>query len=63
MGEMNTGISEIVNTIDESTKGITNAATVTGELVFSMKLINDQTRNNQEISEALIDEVDIFDNI
>ena len=63
MGEMNTGISEIVNTIDESTKGITNAATVTGELVFSMKLINDQARNNQEISEALIDEVDIFDNI
>jgi len=63
MGEMNTGISEIVNTIDESTKGITNAATVTSELVFSMKLINDQARNNQEISEALKDEVDIFDNI
>ena len=63
MGEMNTGISEIVNTIDESTKGITNAATVTSELVFSMKLINDQAMKNQEISEALKDEVDIFDNI
>ncbi|SEV82188.1 methyl-accepting chemotaxis protein [[Clostridium] fimetarium] len=63
MGEMNTGIGEIVNTIDESTKGITNAAGVSSELVFAMKLINDQARNNQEISVALKDEVDIFDKI
>jgi len=63
MSEMNTGIIEIVNTIDESTKGITNAATVTSELVFAMNLINDQTRKNQEIGEALKDEVDIFDKI
>jgi len=60
MGQMNTGISEIVNTIDESTMGITNAAAVTGDLVFAIKLINDQTRKNREIGEELKDEVDIF---
>lgn len=63
MGEMNSGISEIVNTIDDSTQGITNTAAVTSELVFAMKLINDQAKENQQIGEALKDEVNIFDRI
>lgn len=63
MGEMNTGISEIVHTIDESTKGITNTAAVTSDLVFAIKLINDQTNENQKIGESLKAEVKVFDKI
>ena len=63
MSDMNSGISEIARTIDESTQGITNTASATSECVYSIKQIEEQAIENQNIGEALKTEVNIFGKI
>jgi len=60
MERMNTGISNISTTVDESAKGVSNAAENTGILVEAMEEIRQETENNQNISRELRSEVERF---
>lgn len=63
MGEMNNGISEITSTIDESAKGITDTAALTSDLVSSITLITDKTKESKIVGEELQSEVRVFEKI
>lgn len=63
MNEMNSGINEISITIDESTKGVTNAAEGSADLVGSIKEIEKQTQTSHEIGSNLKKEADVFSHI
>ncbi len=63
MGEMNDGISEITSTIDESAKGITDTAALTSDLVSSITLITDKTKESKIVGEELQSEVRVFEKI
>lgn len=63
MKQMQAGVNEIVTTINESTKGITDTAATASGLVDSMEELKHQADANQEIGNALKDEVDIFKKI
>lgn len=58
MERINTGINNISVTVDESARGVTNAAESAGSLVESMAHIKQEAENNQTISEELRDEVE-----
>ncbi len=60
MSEMNIGINEIATTIDDSTRGITNVAEGTSDLVKAIQQIQTQAEENRSIKEALKDEVNHF---
>lgn len=60
MQKMNTGINNISCTVDESAKGVANAAESAGSLVEAMTHIQQETENNQTISRELRDEVERF---
>ena len=60
MEHINTGINNISNTVDESAKGVSNAAENTGVLVEAMEHIRKETENNQSISRELRSEVERF---
>jgi len=60
MERINTGINNISVTVDESARGVTNAAESAGSLVESMAHIKQEAENNQTISEELRDEVERF---
>lgn len=63
MRRMNEGISEISTTVDESARGVANAAENAGQLVDAISHIQEETRNNQEISDQLSQEVKRFKNV
>lgn len=60
MERINTGINNISVTVDESAKGVTNAAESAGSLVEAMAHIQQEAENNQNISRELRNEVERF---
>ncbi len=60
MDTINRGIGEISITVEESTKGVSDVAESTVQLVASMDVINEEMLNNQKISENLEKEVSRF---
>lgn len=60
MERINTGINNISITVDESAKGVTNAAESAGSLVEAMAHIQQEAENNQNISRELRNEVERF---
>lgn len=60
MQQINAGISNISCTVDESAKGVANAAHSAGTLVEAMAHIQEETKNNQNISKELRSEVERF---
>ena len=60
MQQINSGISNISCTVDESAKGVANAAHSAGTLVEAMAHIQEETENNQNISRELRSEVERF---
>ncbi|MCI8484545.1 MAG: methyl-accepting chemotaxis protein [Lachnospiraceae bacterium] len=60
MERINTGINNISVTVDESAKGVTNAAESAGSLVEAMAHIQQEAENNQSISRELRSEVERF---
>ena len=60
MQQINSGIGNISCTVDESAKGVANAAHSAGTLVEAMAHIQEETENNQNISRELRGEVERF---
>lgn len=60
---MNVGINDIATAVDESAKGVANVAQSTVSLVESITHIQQETENNQEISNQLSGEVNRFKNV
>lgn len=60
MKSMNTGISDISITVDESAKGVTSVADNAVSLVEAMSQIQTETENSKNISQILSDEVERF---
>lgn len=60
---MNEGINGITTTVDESARGVANAAENAGQLVDAISQIQEETRNNQDISALLSEEVKKFKNV
>lgn len=63
VAQMSDGIDGITTAVDESAKGVTNAASSTGNLVSELKEISLASEDNKAISELLKDEVEKFKNI
>ncbi|MBD5475027.1 MAG: HAMP domain-containing protein [Lachnospiraceae bacterium] len=63
MQTMNEGINNIAVSVDESVKGITSVAESSTELVEAISRIQQETENNQKVSEQLSSEVNRFKNI
>ncbi len=63
VASMSDGIDGITTAVDESAKGVTNAASSTGTLVSELKEISLAAEDNKEISASLQDEVQKFKNI
>ncbi len=57
---MNQGIHDISIAVEESAKGVTDVAVEAVNLVDAMKQIKEETLTNQEISQALTEEVNRF---
>ncbi len=57
---MNQGIHDISIAVEESAKGVTDVAVEAVNLVDAMKQIREETLTNQEISQALTEEVNRF---
>ena len=60
MESMDSGISGIAITVDESAKAVTSVAEDASELVSAMQEIQSETKNNQKISENMVAEVKRF---
>lgn len=60
MAEMNSGISDISTTIDESTKGINEAADGVGGIVNAIDDIEKEAENNIIIGQKLQGYVRVF---
>ena len=60
MAEMNSGISDISVTIDESTKGVNEAADSVSGIVNSIGDIEKDAEKNTEIGESLHNYVEVF---
>lgn len=63
MRGINDGISGISTTVDESARGVANAAESAGQLVESISQIQTETQNNQDISSQLSHEVERFKHV
>lgn len=63
MKNMSTGINDISATIDESAKGITGVAEDATKLVNAIAQIQEETENNQNISQELENEVKRFERV
>lgn len=60
---MNVGMNDIAAAVDESAKSVANVASNAARLVESMKQIQKETENNQDISLKLSSEVNRFKNV
>lgn len=63
MRGMNDGIGGISTTVDESARGVANAAESAGQLVEAISQIQMETQNNQDISNQLNQEVERFKHV
>lgn len=63
MRTINEGIRGISTTVDESARGVASAAENAGQLVDAISQIQVETRNNQDISVQLSQEVKKFKNV
>lgn len=63
MRGINDGISGISTTVDESARGVANAAESAGQLVEAISLIQTETQTNQDISNQLSQEVERFKHV
>ena len=60
MAEMNSGISDISTTIDESSQGVNDAADSVGGIVASINDIEKDSAKNTEIGQKLQNYVEVF---
>lgn len=63
IADMTNGIEDISVTMDESARGVVNAAGSTGSLVEAMSDIREEAERNERISQSLKKEVDRFSKI
>lgn len=63
MQNMNDGVQGIALSVDESAKAVTSVAEDTSNLVCAITQIKEESDDNQEVAQKLMQEIGIFENI